>query len=69
MTKRKRKSPEKKPVRKEPGRLSRSSAYIGGVIARHPTAVGGSLAFAERWTEDVGLTFLCAGGHLVGPPS
>ena len=46
MTKRKRKSPEKKPVRKEPGRLSRSSAYIGGVIARHPTAVGGSLAFA-----------------------
>lgn len=56
MTKRKQKSPEKKPVRKDSarkdpsrngnGRLSRSSAYIGGVIARHPTAVGGTLAFA-----------------------
>jgi peptidoglycan hydrolase-like protein with peptidoglycan-binding domain len=46
MTKRKRKSPEKKPVRKEQGRLARSGAYIGGVIARHPTTVGGTLAFA-----------------------
>lgn len=38
-----------------------------GAWVRWPS--GGSLTFAEAWTEDLGLTFLCAGGHLVGPPS
>lgn len=45
MTQRKRKSPEKKPVRKEPGILARAASALMSTVARHPAAVGGFAAF------------------------
>lgn len=45
MASRKRKSPEKKPVRKAPGIISLAVAAIGREIVKHPRLVGGCSAF------------------------
>lgn len=45
MAARKRKSPEKKPVRKAPGVVSLAVAAIGREIVKHPRLVGGCSAF------------------------
>ncbi len=45
MTKRKRKSPERKPARRAPGFASRAAGALAGFAARHPVGVGGAAAF------------------------
>ncbi len=45
MTKRKRKSPERKPARRAPGLASRAAGALAGFAARHPVGVGGAAAF------------------------
>jgi len=45
MTKRKRKSPERKPARRAPGLASRAAGALAGFAARHPAGVGGAAAF------------------------
>ncbi len=46
MTKRKRKAPERKAARRQPGLFSRGVSACGAVIARHPGVAGGCAAFA-----------------------
>lgn len=45
MTKRKRKSPERKPARRAPGLALRAAGALAGIAARHPVGVGGAAAF------------------------
>ena len=46
MTKRKRKAPERKAARRQPGLFSRGVSACGALIARHPGVTGGCAAFA-----------------------
>ena len=46
MTKRKRKSPERKPARRAPGLASRAAGALAGFAARPPAGVGGAAAFS-----------------------
>ncbi|MDI7861284.1 peptidoglycan-binding protein [Rhizobiaceae bacterium n13] len=50
MTKRKRKAPERKAARRQPGLFYRGVCACGALVARHPSVAGGCAAFAVIFT-------------------